>query len=152
MTSRQLSPSCAVNRNHSPASLSLHISSSKFSSFFGSLVAACWRLIRDNNESQDPTGKKSFLTPIKILPWVQVEVLTSIYQPVIIKTRLLNFILIYMNILHKYVKTYYNMCWDVSIIIIKFYFSIVSLSLKIHIFNVLVNFNAFVFLSDFFHF
>lgn len=58
ITSRQLSPSCAVNRNHSPASLSLHISISKLSSFFGSLVDACWRLIRDNSESQDPAKKK----------------------------------------------------------------------------------------------
>lgn len=38
MTSRQLSPSPATRRNHSPASLSLHSSFSKDSSFLGSSV------------------------------------------------------------------------------------------------------------------
>lgn len=45
MTSRQLSPSPATRRNHSPASLSLQSSFSKDSSFLVSSVVAC-RLYR----------------------------------------------------------------------------------------------------------
>lgn len=41
MTSRQLSPSPATNLNHSPASLSLHNSCSKDSSFFESDESDC---------------------------------------------------------------------------------------------------------------
>ena len=42
MTSRQLSPSPATSRNHSPASLSLHSSCSKDSSFLSlSSVLLC---------------------------------------------------------------------------------------------------------------
>jgi len=43
MTSRQLSPSPATRRNHSPASLSLQSSFSKDSSFLASSVVACRR-------------------------------------------------------------------------------------------------------------
>lgn len=41
ITSRQLSPSPLTNLNHSPASLSLHSSVSKLSSFFGVTSSCC---------------------------------------------------------------------------------------------------------------
>lgn len=44
MTSRQLSPSPATNRNHSPASLSLQSSTSKDSSFFV-VASSDWRFV-----------------------------------------------------------------------------------------------------------
>lgn len=46
ITSRQLSPSPVTKRNHSPASLSLHSSCSKDSSFFGTSSSFAWRFHR----------------------------------------------------------------------------------------------------------
>lgn len=58
MTSRQLSPSPATRRNHSPASLSLHNSCSKLSSFFVDVSSCLFTRIasvapRTKRESQN---------------------------------------------------------------------------------------------------
>lgn len=70
ITSRQLSPSPATKRNHSPASLSLHNSCSKDSSFFGS-SCACTTAV--NNEER---REESEQTETEISHWQRAK-LTS---------------------------------------------------------------------------
>lgn len=55
ITSRQLSPSPATKRNHSPASLSLHNSCSNVSSFFGSSCALTTAVNEERKEENEQT-------------------------------------------------------------------------------------------------
>lgn len=76
ITSRQLSPSPATNRNHSPASLSLQISCSKVSSFFVSSVVLLWAstMLKDKIWVIGTNKKNTVLEP---LPYINCYHLSS---------------------------------------------------------------------------